>query len=337
MKRMIVIIMLAFILVIAGMTDTATVAVGNTVLNSEEITSLYATERAIGYDNYGRHFMYLIREEDLSSVKYLEITELIDNCDGWNGLNLYGNKNGIIGVFWAEDDTNNTFYESGDENEKTQIQDAFVESGELKYEWVLEGASLGNVDKYAAFYPVRIVQLVGEYNYRLVVIGKGKNIPATSDVPTKVTPTPVPSKKPIVTPAPTLRPTEEPTVTPAPTLRPTTEIVTATPAPELQPTSGTVTAAPAPELQPTLGTVTATPIPELQPTTETATVTPVPELQPISETITTTPVPELQVTIEDANQTFQRIEDIAEAEIYVDVSGATDANVLENGQQLDFD
>lgn len=200
MKKMVVIIMLACMLVFTGIANTESVAEG-----IEVITSLYATERATGIDNYGRHFMYLIWKDDLKRVDYTEVTDLIDKCDGWNGLNLYGNKNGIIGVFWSDENVP-AFYEGTCENEKTDIREAFtIDEGELKATWVVEGASLGSADKYGAFKPVRIVWIKGETNYRLVVVDEGE----------KNTPKPI-----IPTPAPTLEPTQEPTATPAPSLEP---------------------------------------------------------------------------------------------------------------------
>ena len=283
MKKMVVIIMLVCMLVFTGIANTESVDDG-----IEVITSLYATERATGIDNYGRHFMYLIWKDDLKRVDYTEVTDLIDKCDGWNGLNLYGNKNGIIGVFWADDNVP-AFYEGTSENEKTDIREAFtVDEGELKATWVVEGASLGSADKYGAFKPVRIVWIKGETNYRLVVVGEGAN-----DTPKPITPTPTPTleptKEPTPTPAPTTEPTEEPTATPAPTLEPTEE-PTATPAPTLEPIEEP-TATPAPSLEP-IEEPTATPAPSLEPIEE-PTVTPVPSLEPIEEP-TVTPVPSLE-------------------------------------------
>ena len=283
MKKMVVIIMLVCMLVFTGIANTESVDDG-----IEVITSLYATERATGIDNYGRHFMYLIWKDDLKRVDYTEVTDLIDKCDGWNGLNLYGNKNGIIGVFWADDNVP-AFYEGTSENEKTDIREAFtVDDGELKATWVVEGASLGSADKYGAFKPVRIVWIKGETNYRLVVVGEGAN-----DTPKPITPTPTPTleptKEPTPTPAPTTEPTEEPTATPAPTLEPTEE-PTATPAPTLEPIEEP-TATPAPSLEP-IEEPTATPAPSLEPIEE-PTVTPVPSLEPIEEP-TVTPVPSLE-------------------------------------------
>ena len=283
MKKMVVIIMLVCVLVFTGIANTESVADG-----IEVITSLYATERATGIDNYGRHFMYLIWKDDLKRVDYTEVTDLIDKCDGWNGLNLYGNKNGIIGVFWADDNVP-AFYEGTSENEKTDIREAFtVDEGELKATWVVEGASLGSADKYGAFKPVRIVWIKGETNYRLVVVGEGAN-----DTPKPITPTPTPTleptKEPTPTSAPTTEPTEEPTATPAPTLEPTEE-PTATPAPTLEPIEEP-TATPAPTLEP-IEEPTATPAPSLEPIEE-PTATPAPSLEPIEEP-TVTPVPSLE-------------------------------------------
>ncbi len=289
MKKMVVIIMLVCMLVFTGMANTESVVDG-----IEVITSLYATERATGIDNYGRHFMYLIWKDDLKRVDYTEVTDLIDKCDGWNGLNLYGNKNGIIGVFWADDNVP-AFYEGTSENEKTDIREAFtIDEGELKATWVVEGASLGSPDRYGAFKPVRIVWIKGETNYRLVVVDEGEKntpepiIPTSTPNPTP-TPTTEPTEEPTATPAPTLEPTEEPTPTPAPTTEPTKE-PTPTPSPTTEPTEEP-TPTPAPTLEP-VEEPTATPAPSLEPIEE-PTATPAPSLEPIEEP-TVTPVPSLE-------------------------------------------
>ncbi len=285
MKKMVVIIMLVCMLVFTGMANTESVADG-----IEVITSLYATERATGIDNYGRHFMYLIWKEDLKRVDYTEVTDLIDKCDGWNGLNLYGNKNGIIGVFWADDNVP-AFYEGTSENEKTDIREAFtVDEGELKATWVVEGASLGSADKYGAFKPVRIVWIKGEMNYRLVVVGEGVN-----NTPEPIIPTPTPTLEPTrePTPTPTTEPTKEPTPTPAPTLEPVEE-PTATPAPSLEPIEEP-TATPEPSLEP-IEEPTKKTIPTISPNEET-TSTPKPSLESNDESeITTTPTVSPSIT-----------------------------------------
>ncbi len=283
MKKMVVIIMLVCMLVFTGIANTESIDDG-----IEVITSLYATERATGIDNYGRHFMYLIWKDDLKRVDYTEVTDLIDKCDGWNGLNLYGNKNGIIGVFWADDNVP-AFYEGTSENEKTDIREAFtVDDGELKATWVVEGASLGSADKYGAFKPVRIVWIKGETNYRLVVVGEGAN-----DTPKPITPTPTPTleptKEPTPTPAPTTEPTEEPTATPAPSLEPIEE-PTVTPVPSLEPIEEP-TVTPVPSLEP-IEEPTVTPVPSLEPIEE-PTKVPEPTLVPDDET-TSTPKPSLE-------------------------------------------
>ena len=284
MKKMVVIIMLVCMLVFTGMANTESVVDG-----IEVITSLYATERATGIDNYGRHFMYLIWKDDLKRVDYTEVTDLIDKCDGWNGLNLYGNKNGIIGVFWADDNVP-AFYEGTSENEKTDIREAFtIDEGELKATWVVEGASLGSPDRYGAFKPVRIVWIKGETNYRLVVVDEGEKntpepiIPTSTPNPTP-TPTTEPTEEPTATPAPTLEPTEEPTPTPAPTLEPVEE-PTATPAPSLEPIEEP-TVTPVPSLEP-IEEPTKVPEPTLAPDDE-ATSTPKPSLEPNGESKATT-------------------------------------------------
>ena len=307
MKKVLVSIILALCILV-----TSSVA----AVTEEYITSMDATMRCIGTYQEEYNFTYLIWDTDLARVEYERITPVIDACEGWNGIALFSNFEDIIGTFWSRDLLEREVSATG----KADLVEVFAKDGKVYKKGVTEGYAKGDIDTYGGFWPVEIVHLKGEENYRLVVTKNGyvevkptakptqkptakptatptvepTATPTSTPKPT-ATPTPVPTATPTPTPAPTLAPTAEPTRTPAPVLAPTaTPTLTATVAPTAIPGR-----TPAPELQPTPAPVlvpTATPenlsTPNL--TTPAVSLTPPPELVPITTpVVTVTPPPEL--------------------------------------------
>lgn len=339
MKKVLVSIILALCILV-----TSSVA----AVTEEYITSMDATMRCIGTYQEEYNFTYLIWDTDLARVEYERITPVIDACEGWNGIALFSNFEDIIGTFWSRDLLEREVSATG----KADLVEVFAKDGKVYKKGVTEGYAKGDIDTYGGFWPVEIVHLKGEENYRLVVTKDGVKIVNPTTKPT-VKPTVKPTINPTATPVPTATPTPVPTPTPKPTATPTPQpTATPTPAPTLAPTPKP-TRTPAPVLVPTATPTLAptstpvptkiperTPAPELQPTpapvlvptaTPAATGTPPPKLTPAAtSTATGTPPPELTSLVTPGATTAPTLE--------FDTPTNSEDHVLteEEGKLLDF-
>lgn len=250
------------------------------------LTSRVATNNCIGSEN-GTFFEYFIWKDDLEKVSYIEITNKITD---WDGVYFIGTAEGLIGRIWAADDVGVLIKDK----QKTELSAALNQAGEVYSNYVLQGYSTTEVDFYGNVKPVRVIQIDGEANYRLVIVQR----PVPEEAKEGPVPTPAPTKAP--TKKPTKKPTKAPTATPKPT-----------PHPHLNETTNTATPKP-------------TPVPQINDTTNTATPkpTPVPQVNDTEQGGKVTPRP----VVVDPNPTLSPEDDAKLDFVDIPVENPSDRN-----------